>query len=183
MRLLGSNLEQNVAVADAAEASCMGISAFKGTITKGTALLVYRRQCRMGRAVQLLVATDKNTSDIALSVGYRNPSKLPAAFAATFGRSPSGYRAANSSGSRKPTIAAILLQVAYNMSGWRSLAHLCRTASRGSVAALLLTFALTILFDLVTAIGVGMVITVVLSMKMVSEETEVRGWKYYCDES
>ena len=81
-----------------------------------------------------------------------------------------------------PTIAAILLQVAYNMSGWRSFAHLCRTASRGAVATLLLTFALTIVFDLVTAIGVGMVITVVLFMKMVSEETEVRGWKYYCDD-
>ena len=81
-----------------------------------------------------------------------------------------------------PTIAAILLQVAYNMSGWRSFAHLCATASRGAIATLLLTFALTIVFDLVTAIGVGMVITVVLFMKMVSEETEVKGWKYYCDD-
>ena len=81
-----------------------------------------------------------------------------------------------------PTIAAILLQVAYNMSGWRSFAHLCATASRGAIATLLLTFTLTIVFDLVTAIGVGMVITVVLFMKMVSEETEVKGWKYYCDD-
>lgn len=81
-----------------------------------------------------------------------------------------------------PTIASILLQVAYNMSGWRSFAHLCATASRGAIATLLLTFALTIVFDLVTAIGVGMVITVVLFMKMVSEETEVKGWKYYCDD-
>ena len=81
-----------------------------------------------------------------------------------------------------PTIAAILLQVANNMSGWRSFAHLCATASRGAIATLLLTFALTIVFDLVTAIGVGMVITVVLFMKMVSEETEVKGWKYYCDD-
>ncbi|MDO5334723.1 MAG: SulP family inorganic anion transporter [Coriobacteriia bacterium] len=80
-----------------------------------------------------------------------------------------------------PTIAAILLQVAYNMSGWRNFAHLCRTTSKGAVATLLLTFALTIVFDLVTAIGVGMVITIVLFMKMVSEETEVKGWKYYCD--
>ena len=80
-----------------------------------------------------------------------------------------------------PTIAAILLQVAYNMSGWRNFAHLCRTASKGAVSALLLTFALTIVFDLVTAIAVGMLITVVLFMKMVSEETEVKGWKYYCD--
>lgn len=81
-----------------------------------------------------------------------------------------------------PTIAAILLQVAYNMSGWRSFVHLCRTASHGAVATLLLTFVLTIVFDLVTAIGAGMVITVVLLMKMASKETEVKGWKYYCDD-
>ena len=82
-----------------------------------------------------------------------------------------------------PTIAAILLQVAYNMSGWRNFAHLCRTASKGAVGALLLTFVLTIVFDLVTAIAAGMTITVVHFMKMVSEETEVKGWKYYCDEN
>ena len=82
-----------------------------------------------------------------------------------------------------PTIAAILLQVAYNMSGWRNFAHLCRTASRGAVATLVLAFALTIVFELVTAIAVGMLITVALFMKMVSEETEVKGWKYYCDEN
>lgn len=82
-----------------------------------------------------------------------------------------------------PTIAAILLQVAYNMSGWRNFAHLCVTASKGAVATLLITFALTIVVDLVAAIAVGMMITVVLFMKMVSEETEVKGWKYYCDEN
>lgn len=82
-----------------------------------------------------------------------------------------------------PTIAAILLHVAYNMSGWKNFVHLCRTASKGAVATLLLTFALTVIFDLVVAIGVGMLITVVLFMKMVSEETEVRGWRYYCDEN
>lgn len=82
-----------------------------------------------------------------------------------------------------PTIAAILLHVAYNMSGWRNFVHLCQTASKGAVATLLLTFGMTIVFDLVIAIGVGMAITVVLFMKMVSEETEVKGWKYYCDEN
>ncbi|BAN77713.1 SulP family inorganic anion transporter [Adlercreutzia equolifaciens] len=82
-----------------------------------------------------------------------------------------------------PTIAAILLYVAYGMSGWRNFAHLCQTASKGAVATLVLTFVLTIVFDLVVAIGVGMLITVVLFMKMVSEETEVKGWKYYCDEN
>ena len=57
-----------------------------------------------------------------------------------------------------PTIAAILLYVAYGMSGWRNFAHLCRTASKGAVATLVLTFVLTIVFDLVVAIGVGMLI-------------------------
>lgn len=82
-----------------------------------------------------------------------------------------------------PTIAAILLHVAYNMSGWKNFAHLCRTASKGAVGTLLLTFTLTIVFNLVVAIAVGMLITVVLFMKMVSEETEVKGWKYYGDEN
>lgn len=82
-----------------------------------------------------------------------------------------------------PTIAAILLYVAYGMSGWRNFLHLCQTASKGAVAVLVLTFALTVIFDLVIAIGAGMLITMVLFMKMVSEETEVKGWRYYCDEN
>lgn len=43
------------------------------------------------------------------------------------------------------------------------------------MATLVLTFALTIVFDLVVATAWGMLITVVLFMKMVSEETEVKG--------
>ena len=82
-----------------------------------------------------------------------------------------------------PTIAAILLHVAYNMSGWRSFAHICKTASKGAICAMVLTFTLTIVFDLVIAIGVGMAITMVLFMKMLTEETEVKGWKYYGDDN
>lgn len=82
-----------------------------------------------------------------------------------------------------PTIAAILLYVAYNMCGWRNFVHLCQTASRGAVATMVLTFVLTVVFDLVIAIAAGMLITMVLFMKMVSEETEVKGWRYYGDEN
>ena len=82
-----------------------------------------------------------------------------------------------------PTIAAILVYVAYNMSGWRNFVHLCQTASKGAVAILVLTCVLTIVFDLVVAIGTGMLITVVIFMKTVSDETEVKGWRYYCDEN
>lgn len=81
-----------------------------------------------------------------------------------------------------PCIAAILLQVAYNMSGWRTVVHQVRTAPKSDVAVLVATFLFTVVFDLVMAIGVGMMITLVLLMKRLSDETEVRGWKYYCDE-
>lgn len=81
-----------------------------------------------------------------------------------------------------PCIAAILLQVAYNMSGWRTVVHQVRAAPKSDVAVLVVTFLFTVVFDLVMAIGVGMMITLVLLMKRLSDETEVRGWKYYCDE-
>ena len=81
-----------------------------------------------------------------------------------------------------PCIAAILLQVAYNMSGWRTVVRQVRTAPKSDVAVLLVTFLFTVVFDLVMAIGIGMAIALVLLMKRLSDETEVRGWKYYCDE-
>ena len=81
-----------------------------------------------------------------------------------------------------PCIAAILLQVAYNMSGWRTVVRLVRTAPKGDVAVLAVAFLFTVVFDLVMAIGVGMMMALVLFMKRLSDETEVRGWKYYCDE-
>ena len=81
-----------------------------------------------------------------------------------------------------PCIAAILLQVAYNMSGWRTVVRLVRTAPKGDAAVLAVTFLFTVVFDLVMAIGVGMMMALVLFMKRLSDETEVRGWKYYCDE-
>ena len=81
-----------------------------------------------------------------------------------------------------PCIAAILLQVAYNMSGWRTVVRLVRTAPKSDAAVLAVTFLFTVVFDLVMAIGVGMMMALVLFMKRLSDETEVRGWKYYCDE-
>lgn len=81
-----------------------------------------------------------------------------------------------------PCIAAILLLVAYNMSGWRTVVHQVRTAPKSDVAVLVVTFLFTVVFDLVMAIGIGMMIALVLFMKRLSDETEVRGWKYYCDE-
>lgn len=77
-----------------------------------------------------------------------------------------------------PAIAAILFMVAYNMSGWREFADLCKTAPKSDIIVLLLTFFLTVVFDLVVAIEVGVVLAAILFMKRMSEVTEVEGWKY-----
>ncbi len=82
-----------------------------------------------------------------------------------------------------PTIAAILFMVAYNMSEWRKFVHLCKTAPKSDILVLVLTFVLTVMFDLVVAIEVGMVLTAILFMKRMSEVTEVEGWKYVDDEN
>ena len=76
-----------------------------------------------------------------------------------------------------PCIAAILFQVAYNMSGWRRFARQVKSAPKSDIIVLLITFALTVVFDLVVAIEVGVLLAAVLFMKRMSEVTQVAGWK------
>ncbi len=77
-----------------------------------------------------------------------------------------------------PAIAAILFMVAYNMSEWRKFVSLCRTAPKSDIIVLVLTFVLTVVFDLVVAIEVGILLAAILFMKRMSDVTEVEGWKY-----
>ena len=77
-----------------------------------------------------------------------------------------------------PCIAAILFSVAYNMCQWRPFVRLCKCAPKSDILVLVLTFLLTVIFDLVVAIEVGMLLAALLFMKRMSDETEVRGWKY-----
>ncbi len=77
-----------------------------------------------------------------------------------------------------PTIAAILFMVAYNMSEWKKFVRTMKVAPKSDIFILLTTFTLTVIFDLVVAIGVGIVLTSVLFMKRMSDETSVSGWKY-----
>ncbi|MGN0447755.1 MAG: SulP family inorganic anion transporter [Acutalibacteraceae bacterium] len=77
-----------------------------------------------------------------------------------------------------PAIAAILFIVAYNMSHWRTFVSLVKTAPKNDIAVLIITFVLTILFDLVVAIEVGMLLALILFMKRMSDETYVKSWKY-----
>lgn len=77
-----------------------------------------------------------------------------------------------------PTIAAILFVVAYNMCQWKAFVQLVKTAPKSDVAVLVITFVLTVVFDLVIAIEVGFVLACLLFMKRMSDETSVVGWKY-----
>ena len=82
-----------------------------------------------------------------------------------------------------PCIAAILFQVAYNMSGWRRFVKLVKSSPKSDIAVLLITFALTVIFDLVVAIEVGVLLAAVLFMHRMSEVTQVEGWKDFDPEN
>lgn len=75
-----------------------------------------------------------------------------------------------------PTIAAILFIVAYNMCGWKNIRDMFRTAPKSDIAVLVVTIVLTVVFDLVVAIGVGMVMASLLFMKRMADVTEAHAW-------
>lgn len=75
-------------------------------------------------------------------------------------------------------LAAILIMVAYNMSGIKGFVHMLKTAPKSDIAVLLVTFILTVVFDLVVAIEIGMVLAVFLFMKRMADTSEVKAWIY-----
>lgn len=77
-----------------------------------------------------------------------------------------------------PVIAAILINVAYNMCGWKTFVRLVKTSPKSDIIVLFATFLLTVVFDLVVAIEVGVVAACILFMKRMSEESGVKKWKY-----
>ena len=70
------------------------------------------------------------------------------------------------------TLSAILIIVSYNMSEWRTFKAMLK-APKSDIAILLTTFFLTVLFDLVIAIGIGMVVSMCLFMRRVATSIEV----------
>ena len=63
-----------------------------------------------------------------------------------------------------PIIAAVLFMVAYNMSEWKEFLKICKTSDVGSIIVLVITFALTIVFNLVIAIAIGLVLSVIFNL-------------------
>lgn len=76
------------------------------------------------------------------------------------------------------TLAAVLLVVAANMADWTSFFRLCKTAPKSDVIVLVSTFLLTVIFDLVVAIEIGVVLAALLFMKRMAETADVKAWKY-----
>ncbi len=79
-----------------------------------------------------------------------------------------------------PCLAAVLVMVAYNMSGWRSFIAISKNP-KSDFIVLLVTFVLTVVFDLTVAIEVGLLLAVVLFLKRTSEAVQVRQFKNEID--
>lgn len=77
-----------------------------------------------------------------------------------------------------PCIAAILFMVAYNMSGWRNFVRILKRSPKSDSAALVLTFVLTVVFDLVVAIAVGLMLACLLFMRRMADVAVISEWKY-----
>ena len=71
-------------------------------------------------------------------------------------------------------LAGVLVVVSYGMSGWRSFLAMARRNPKSDVTVLLLTFFLTIIFDLTIAIEFGLICACLLFMRRMSETTDVK---------
>lgn len=70
-------------------------------------------------------------------------------------------------------LAAVLIMVSYNMSGWRTIKSMANNP-KGDVWVLVVTFLLTVIFDLTIAIEIGMLLAVVVFLRRISENTTIK---------
>ena len=72
-----------------------------------------------------------------------------------------------------PCLAAVLIMVSYNMSGWKTFVSLAKNP-KSDFAVLITTFVLTVVFDLTIAIEIGLLLAIVLFLKRTSESTDIK---------
>ncbi len=77
-------------------------------------------------------------------------------------------------------LAAVLMVVAYNMSGWRTVIGIFH-APKSDISVLVVTFLLTVIFDLTIAIEIGLLLAVVLFLRRVMENTEIKAYSGQLD--
>ena len=78
------------------------------------------------------------------------------------------------------TLAAVLMVVAYNMSGWRTVVGIFH-APKSDIWVLLTTFLLTVIFDLTIAIEIGLLLAIVLFLRRVMENSEIKAYSGQLD--
>ena len=79
-------------------------------------------------------------------------------------------------------LAGVLIVVSYNMSGWRSFVGLAKNP-KSDFAVLMVTFLLTVIFDLTVAIEIGLLLAIVLFLKRTNEATVIRAFHDEIDPS
>lgn len=82
-----------------------------------------------------------------------------------------------------PTIAAILFMVAYNMSGYQEFIRLVKASPKSDIIVLMATFLLTVIFDLVVAIEIGILMAAILFVKRMADVADIQCWKYLEDDA
>jgi SulP family sulfate permease len=75
-----------------------------------------------------------------------------------------------------PTIAAILLVIAFNMADFKRFIHICKNAATPEIIILIVTFILTVVFNLMIAIATGLILTAFLFLKEMADSANVRPW-------
>ena len=77
-------------------------------------------------------------------------------------------------------LAAVLIVVSYNMSGWRTVVGIFK-APKSDVSVLLVTFFLTVIFDLTIAIEIGLLLAIVLFLRRVMENSQIKVYSEQLD--
>lgn len=77
-------------------------------------------------------------------------------------------------------LAAVLIVVAYNMSGWRTIVNIFHSP-KSDISVLLVTFFLTVIFDLTIAIEIGLLLAIVLFLRRVMENTQIKVYSEQLD--
>ncbi len=77
-------------------------------------------------------------------------------------------------------LAAVLVIVSYNMSGWRTIAAMFRNP-KSDISVMVVTFLLTVVFDLTIAIEIGLLLAIVLFLRRVMENTEIKVYSEQLD--
>ena len=78
------------------------------------------------------------------------------------------------------TLAAVLIMVSYNMSGWRTIKAILKNP-KSDVTVLAVTFLLTVIFDLTIAIEIGLLLAIILFLRRVMENTQIRVYSEQLD--